>query len=174
MNSPLNTYILRLADVYLTYAEACLGNNESLSSGPGLEYFNKVRYRGFNGKGSWRKSSITFDDIIKERRIEHCAEFSNWYDMVSWYCWQPQKMLSYFNNQKRGYRADVTIKDKQGYLHFGNRDSEGNFQEGPDHWTAPTVEINITDNDIFLPYPESDVIQNPLLKEEPVPYTFNE
>lgn len=26
MNSPLNTYILRLADVYLTYAEACLGN----------------------------------------------------------------------------------------------------------------------------------------------------
>lgn len=42
MNSPLNTYMLRLADVYLTYAEACLGNNESLNSGPGLEYFNKV------------------------------------------------------------------------------------------------------------------------------------
>lgn len=174
MNSPLNTYILRLADVYLTYAEACLGNNESLSSGPGLEYFNKVRYRGFNGKGSWRKTSITFDDIIKERRIEHCVEFCNWYDMVSWYCWQPQKMLEYFNNQKRGYRADVTIKDKQGYLHFGNYDSEGNFQEGLEYCQAPTMEINITDDDIFLPYPESDVIQNPLLKEEPVPYTFNE
>ncbi|WP_304316118.1 RagB/SusD family nutrient uptake outer membrane protein [Phocaeicola plebeius] len=174
MNSPLNTYILRLADVYLTYAEACLGNNESLSSGPGLEYFNKVRYRGFNGKGSWRKTSITFDDIIKERRIEHCVEFCNWYDMVSWYCWQPQKMLEYFNNQKRGYRADVTIKDKQGYLHFGNYDSEGDFQEGLEYCQAPTMEINITDDDIFLPYPESDVIQNPLLKEEPVPYTFNE
>ena len=174
MNSPLNTYILRLADVYLTYAEACLGNNESLSSGPGLEYFNKVRYRGFNGKGSWRKTSITFDDIIKERRIEHCVEFCNWYDMVSWYCWQPQKMLEYFNNQKRGYRADVTIKDKQGYLHFGNYDSEGNFQEGLEYCQAPTTEINITDDDVFLPYPESDVIQNPLLKEEPVPYTFNE
>lgn len=34
MNSPLNTYILRLADVYLTYAEACLGNNEELTGGP--------------------------------------------------------------------------------------------------------------------------------------------
>ena len=34
MNSPLNTYILRLADVYLTYAEACLGNSEELTGGP--------------------------------------------------------------------------------------------------------------------------------------------
>lgn len=55
MNSPLNTYILRLADVYLTYAEACLGNNERLTEGPGLEYFNKVRYRAFNGNGDWEK-----------------------------------------------------------------------------------------------------------------------
>lgn len=43
MNSPLNTYILRLADVYLTYAEACLGNSEELTGGPGLEALNQVR-----------------------------------------------------------------------------------------------------------------------------------
>lgn len=175
MNSPLNTYMLRLADVYLTYAEACLGNNESLNSGPGLEYFNKVRYRGFNGKGTWEKSSITLDDIIKERRIEFCAEFSNWYDMVSWYCWKPEKMLDYFNNkQLRGYTTDATIKDNRGYLHFGRYDTSGNFLEGEEYYNAPTVEINITDDDIFLPYPESDVIQNPLLREDPVPYKFNE
>ena len=85
MNSPLNTYILRLADVYLTYAEACLGNNEKLTEGPGLEYFNKVRYRAFNGKGRWEKTSIDFEDIIRERRVEFCMEYCNWYDMVSWY-----------------------------------------------------------------------------------------
>lgn len=45
MNSPLNTYILRLADVYLTYAEACLGNNSTLSDGRGLYFFNRVRER---------------------------------------------------------------------------------------------------------------------------------
>lgn len=46
MNSPLNTYILRLADTYLTYAEACLGNNSELSSGDdGWEYYNLVRDR---------------------------------------------------------------------------------------------------------------------------------
>ena len=43
MNSPLNTYILRLADVYLTYAEACLGNSEELAGGPGLEALNHRR-----------------------------------------------------------------------------------------------------------------------------------
>ena len=63
MNSPLNTYILRLADVYLTYAEACLGNNSTLSDGRGLYFFNRVRERAKINK----KSSITLDDIIRER-----------------------------------------------------------------------------------------------------------
>ena len=72
MNSPLNTYILRLADTYLTYAEACLGNNSELSSGDdGWEYYNLVRDRAKIG----RKSSITLDDIIRERRVEICMEF---------------------------------------------------------------------------------------------------
>ena len=171
MNSPLNTYILRLADVYLTYAEACLGNEASLSSGPGLTYFNKVRDRAKVPT----KTSITLDDIIRERRVEFCMEYCNWYDMVSWFCWQPEKMLEYFNNQYRGYTCDVVSKDKQGYLHFGKYDTDGvTLLEGPENWKAPSFEIIIREDDIFLPYPESDVIQNPLLNEEPVPYEFNE
>lgn len=172
MNSPLNTYILRLADVYLTYAEACLGNNASLSSGPGLTYFNKVRTRAKIST----KRSITIDDIIRERRIEFCMEYCNWYDMVSWYCWQPEKMLDYFNSQYRGYKCDAIVKDKQGYLHFGRYDADGiTLLEGPDYWNTPNFEIYVRgDQDIFMPYPESDVIQNPLLNEEPVPYEFNE
>lgn len=84
-------------------------------------------------------------------------------------------MLDYFNNkQLRGYTTDATIKDNRGYLHFGRYDNSGNFLEGVEYYNAPTVEINITDDDIFLPYPESDVIQNPLLREDPVPYKFNE
>lgn len=173
MNSPLNTYIIRLADVYLTYAEACLGNNSSLSSGPGLEYFNKVRYRAFNGQGNWEKHSINLDDIIHERRVEFAMEYTNWYDMVSWYCWKPEKMLNYFNNQQRGYVAPAVVKDEDGYLMFGVM-LNGGFHEGEEYYEAPTMEIHITDDDIFFPYPESDVIQNPLLNEEPVPYTFNE
>lgn len=98
MNSPLNTYILRLADVYLTYAEACLGNNSTLSDGRGLYFFNRVRERAKINK----KSSITLDDIIRERRVEFGMEYSNWYDMVTWFRYLPDKMLNYFNNQWRG------------------------------------------------------------------------
>jgi len=160
MSSPLNTYILRLADVYLTLAEAYLGNNASLSGGPGLEYFNKVRDRA---KIS-RKSSITFDDIIKERRIEFAMEYCNWYDMVSWYCWQPVKMLDYFNNQQRGWRPDKITKDE-------NRNLVLFYEE----WnTGPENPVVITDRNVFFPYPQKDFIQNPLLREEPQPYKFNE
>lgn len=169
MNSPLNTYILRLADVYLTYAEACLGNNSTLSDGRGLYFFNKIRQRAKINT----KSSITLDDIIRERRIEFCMEYTNWYDMVTWYRYLPDKMLAYFNNQQRGYRADAIIKDADGNLHFGKYDGS-TFLEGEEYYTAPEFTINITANNIFLPYPESDVIQNPLLNEPPVPYTFNE
>lgn len=156
MNSPLNTYILRLADVYLMYAEACLGNNETLSEGPGLLFFNKVRKRAELSP----KASITLDDIIKERRVEFCMEYSNWYDMINWYKWKPEKMLSYFNTQLRGWRATVK-KDAEGKLEFSN-------------WDKPASEIVVTADKMRFPYPESDVIQNPYLKQDPVSYNFNE
>ncbi|MBR6189898.1 MAG: carboxypeptidase-like regulatory domain-containing protein [Prevotella sp.] len=38
----------------------------------------------------------------------------------------------------------------------------------------PDVVPTITKDNIFLPYPEADVIQNPYLKEEPQHYNFNE
>lgn len=160
MSSPLNTYILRLADVYLTYAEAALGNNESLNAGEGLEYFNLVRDRA----GLPRKASIDFDDIIRERRVEFCLEYCNWYDMVSWYRYKPEKMLKYFNSQQRGYVSNNITKDEYGNLTFGD----------PAEYAEPPVPVVITDKNIFLPYPEADVLQNPKLKENPVSYDFNE
>ena len=117
MNSPLNTYILRLADVYLTYAEACLGNSEELAGGPGLEALNQVRDRARIP----RKERVTFEDIIRERRVEFSMEYCNWYDMVSWYHWKPDYMLNYFQNQHRGYTVDLIVKDEDGYLWFVGR-----------------------------------------------------
>lgn len=158
MNSPLNTYILRLADTYITYAEASLGNKETLSSGPGLEYFNKVRERA----GLDPKKSITFEDIMQERRCEFGMEYCNWYEMTTWYKWKPDYMLRLFNTQKRGVRATVTYDEKR------NRTVTENTSATPD------FEIVITKEKIFFPYPEADVIQNPLLKADPQPYNFTE
>lgn len=160
MNSPLNTYLLRLADVYLTYGEAALGNNETLSSGEGLEYFNKVRVRA----GLRPKDSITFDDVIRERRVEFSMEYCNWHDMVSWYRWQPEKMLAYFNNQKRGWVPKTIRRAENGIFDFGNEEE----------WTKIDPPVVITHDNVFLPYPEKDVIQNPLLKAEPQSYNFKD
>ncbi len=161
MNSPLNTYILRLADVYLTYAEASLGNSETLAAGEGLEYYNKVRQRA----GLPSKTSINLDDIIRERRVEFAMEYCNWYDMVSWYRYKPDKMLAYFNNQKRGWVSSKITKDEYGDFDFGDEEEDITKIDPP---------VVVTHDNIFLPYPEKDVIQNPLLKEEPVSYNFNE
>ena len=44
-SSPEHNAILRLADVYLVYAEAILGNNATTADADALQYFNMVRAR---------------------------------------------------------------------------------------------------------------------------------
>lgn len=124
--SPLNTYIIRLADVYLMLAEASLGNNQSLNGGPGLEAFNAIRRRA----NIPEKQVITFEDIIRERRIEFCAEYSNWFEMVTWFRWKPDYMLEYFN--KSQWRNVQFAKDQvemapNGFIRYtiGGADENG-------------------------------------------------
>ncbi len=64
------------------------------------------------------------------------------------------------SNQMRGGRYDKTTKDEDGELHY-------------ETYMPPTTEVIVTDDKMFMPYPENDVIQNPLLKAEPVSYDFN-
>ena len=186
--SPLNTYIIRLADVLLTHAEACLGNDQILTGGRGLESFNKVRVRA----GLEPATSIDFWQIVRERRIEFCMEYCNWFDMVSWYRWRPQEMLTYFNNdQHRAYEiqekgierinnADGSLKKLNYWLlnYFKNGKQVWRLNEdgteNPDFAMNEDVphSIILTDAQIFMPYPEADVLQNPNLAKEPQPYDF--
>ena len=78
MNSALNTYMMRLAEVYLNYAEAVLGNNATTSDANALMYVNQLRTRaGLNSP----ILSLTYEDLINERRIELCMEGQYWYDL---------------------------------------------------------------------------------------------
>lgn len=171
MNSPLNTYIVRLADIYLTYTEACLGNKESIS-GDEIRYFNEVRRRAQIDE----VSTVTLDDLIRERRVEFSMEYQNWYYLIDLYKWQPERMLTYFNSQYRGYTWDkLEMGDDESMTFVSNGDDWQTYVEtefGP--LIEPQVKANITANNIFLPYPETDVIQNPLLKAEPEHYNFND
>ncbi|MFC2137259.1 RagB/SusD family nutrient uptake outer membrane protein [Bacteroidota bacterium] len=154
MNSPLSSYILRLADIYLIYAEASLGNDATLISGEGLYYFNQVRTRA----GMDTLTSIDFDDIMYERRIELAMEFQYWYDIVTWYYFKPNFILDYINNQNRGVS----------YSHVKNPDGSLSLTITEEESTP----IEATAEDIYFPYPEAEVIQNPNFNKPPVPYDF--
>lgn len=171
MNSPLNTYIIRLADVYLTYTEACLGNKESIS-GDEIKYFNAVRRRA----GIDEANTVTLEDLIREHRVEFSMEYQNWYYLIDLYRWQPEKMLQYFNNQYRGYTWDKIEIGENDEIIFVSKEEGWKTYEETDYGIlcVPSVKATITPNNIFLPYPESDVIQNPLIKAEPEHYNFND
>lgn len=89
--------LLRLADVYLIYTEAILGDNTSTSDPDALTYFNAVRTRA----GLDPVSSVAVDSLYKERRIEFAAESQYWDDLVRLSYTDPAKAAKNLNDQQR-------------------------------------------------------------------------
>jgi hypothetical protein len=140
--------LLRLADVYLVYAETILGNNATTSDADALMYFNKVRTRA----GIHPVNSLNVDAIQKERRIELAAEGQSWFDLVSLSYYNPQKAIDFLNNQQR-----VTFTYNKGVATPGN----------PFGIITPA-----TINSFKLPIPSSEITANPKLSQPAVPYSF--
>jgi hypothetical protein len=104
-------------------------------------------------------------------------EHINWYSMVEWFKWKPEKMLEYFNNQYRGYtynEVQVGSNNELSFYHNPDNDYETVTDTDFGEIVQPDVTPVITSDNIFLPYPEADVIQNPYLKQEPQHYNFSE
>lgn len=157
MNSPLKTYMLRLADIYLVYAEASLGNSPSISSGDGFDYLNKVRVRA----GLKPRTSVTMDSIMYERRIELAMEWQLWYDMISWSYFMPDKILNMINNQHR----------EASYKYYKKKD--GQFVIWIDK-EPNNPATNVKLNQLYFPIPEMEAISDPLLLKDPVPMDIPE
>lgn len=163
MYSQLATHILRLADIYLVYAEAVLGNNSSTSDGSALAAFNAVRNRAI--PTATPKTSITFDDIWKERRLELAGEGDRWYDFVrlSWY--DPQRAINELVNQRRNGYNGYNDLAKAYY-----ESDYANWNVNPDvtKYDSDTQAPNVTINSFTLPFPTEDVVFNPHLLEDPI------
>lgn len=157
MATALATHILRLADVYLIYAEAVLGNAASTSDAKALAAFNAVRSRSINGVSP--KTSITFDDIFNERRKELACEGDNWYDYVR---------LSYYNPE--------LAKDKLAAQERGSWNNIDAYYKG--EADVSTVTLGswkvVRSNIVFtIPFPDTDLAANPRLSEDPVAFDFS-
>lgn len=158
-NSALNTYMLRLGEVYLNYAEAVLGNNASTTDANALFYVNALRARA----GLTDLTVLTKESLFLERRIELCMEGQYWYDLVRRSYYEQQEVLNFIDAQDRGSVIPFT---------YDAETNEVNIDETRDITTQAVGAVN--EGILLLPYPESEVVQNPLLGQPPVPYEFTE
>jgi hypothetical protein len=152
----LNTYIFRLADVYLIYADAILGNNPSTTDPNALNYFNMVRARA----GATTKTSLSYADIYLEKKVEFAFEGHAWYDWKEWYYFDPTDALNYFSTQNRG-TYNITYNGGNSFItFFGSNGLPG------------TVNYSITAQTADLPYPEAEDLVSPALALPPVAFDF--
>jgi starch-binding outer membrane protein, SusD/RagB family len=150
MKTNLSTHLLRLADVYLIYAEAILGDDETTSDPEALRVLNAVRSRSISPYTPVTEFGLL--DILDERRRELAYEGDNWFDFVRLHYYKPDLAIQLLSNQERGSYS-------------------GNAANPP--ITLNSVKYTPGNGDFLLPVPEGDIVKNPNLAEDPVPFDFS-
>lgn len=161
MENSLATHILRLSDVYLVYAEAMMGTAKQTSDASAIDAFYAVRHRSV--PTYTRPTSITWDDIWKERRLELAMEGDRWYDYVRVSYYDPQFCIDELTHQKRN--SFVGLNDLyETYYNSNSWTVDANAMYYDTTISAP----NVTSDSFTLPFPTEDVVFNPHLMEDPI------
>jgi hypothetical protein len=165
---PNNTYMMRLAEMYLIYVEATLGNNVSTTDATAVQYFNMIRNRAglpnYADPQTGTPLPITLDAILNERFKEFAVEAMAWYDLVSLHYWNKQKAYNILNSQDRGFywiEPDVRNAPASNWV----------IKKTP--WANPPANprlINAHDGNFRIPIPSVEMAQAPWLNEPAVDY----
>ena len=153
----LPTHILRLADIYLIYAEACVLTGDANSA---LEYVNKVRARAH----ATLLTSCTFEDVWKERRLELALEGDRWYDYVRRSYYDVDACIAELKAQRRSHWDGITGVYEKYVL-----DDAGNYAgPGAHAWDVSQISYNNSEELVdvkasmfIVPFPTEDVVMNP-------------
>jgi hypothetical protein len=155
MASALATHILRLADVYLVYAEAMTLQGKG-SDASACDAYNKVHQRAIPTAAA--VSNLTFDMLWKERRLEFAGEGDRWYDFVRRAYYDVQACITELTSQRR----NAIWGCSEVYKTY--------FESGYATWDPTNIQYdtdtpipNVTANSFNLPYPTEDVALNPNL-----------
>lgn len=150
-----NIYLLRLADVYMVYVEACIGGGNATSDPLALDVYNHIRKRA--GLPGDEDGSITYDELIHERRCEFAFEGINFFDIKRMFYRDESKALAYLNGMSR----------EQGY--YNSNPAKKTVREGYtlDLSRSPII---VTAPQMMLPIPGSELTAMPSLEEPAVDY----
>ena len=161
-NSGINTYMLRLAEVYLNYVDATMGNSDQTNDPIALRYFNLIRKRAKVPT----KNVVTYEDLRHEFRMEFAFEGLYWFQLLRRSYSHQQEVVNYLNNQNRN----------ASYF-----DNETKTYKLSDNYVAPGPDVDVaTAADLVLPMADADQTKDPLLKPDTngnvqtVPYEFGE
>jgi hypothetical protein len=148
---PNHTLMMRLAEMYLIYADACITGSDTVTTDPtALSYYNTVHSR------SVPDSSITVlstRSLLYERAREFAMEGRFWFDLASVFYWNPNLTLSILNSQ---YRGGIDVFTDQ------NTDASEWWVVKMSGWSGATTP-NVNTFTFQLPIPASEVTMNPLL-----------
>ncbi|MBQ9261743.1 MAG: RagB/SusD family nutrient uptake outer membrane protein [Prevotella sp.] len=167
MATSLCTPILRLADIYLVLAEAkvLLGQG---SDADALKAYNAVHQRAI--PNAIPETSLTFDKVWKERRLELACEGDRWYDFVRLAYYKPEAAIAEIKAQRRNsyWNLNPMFKNyfKTGQWQLVNKDDDGNEQTAM--YDDQTPIPNVTVNSFIIPFPMEDLTFNPHLKEDAI------
>jgi len=157
-NYPNDTYMLRLAEMYLIYADAVIGSGESTSDPKALEYVNVIRNRAGVAP---LEGTLTWKDVFEERMKEFAMEGLAWYDLVRIHYYNPDRAYDIINSQDRGLFV----------AHPNRMPNPTSWEFEKTSWFAERTATANSGN-FLLPIPASEASQAPWLREEPVPYDF--
>ena len=109
------------------------------------------------------KTSITWEDVWKERRLELACEGDRWYDYVRLAYYDSQRAINELKAQRRDvyYSLGTTYK-----AYYEN----GSWTVNPDEtrYNPDAKAPNVTVSSFTLPFPTEDVVFNPNLMKDPV------
>ncbi|MDE6452860.1 MAG: RagB/SusD family nutrient uptake outer membrane protein [Muribaculaceae bacterium] len=163
-----NIYLMRLADVYLTYVEAVMGTADQTSDPTAMKYFNMVRQRA----GLTEPSSVTYLELLKERRCEFAFESQTWFDTQRLrYRSGVQAALDWVNNgHGTGYNRCAQYIAKEGVdaTNENNDDSYKIVSSTAEYAMFDPIYLN--ESSFTCPIPAAVSSSSPALNGAPVDY----
>ncbi len=151
-----DTHILRLADVYLIYAEAMTLQGKG-GDGSAVAAFNAVHQRAV--PTAEPVAALDFDMIWKERRLEFAGEGDRWYDFVRRSYYDADGCLKELEKQFRNNIWGHSELYKE-YFTSGAWDPKASETFVQYNNDIPVIH-NLTANVFSLPFPTEDSTLNP-------------